>query len=465
MRVNRALAGAILLFGTAVRAEDPAAPTFTKDVAPVVFRNCTVCHRSGEVAPFNLITYADVKKRAKQIVRVTEKKIMPPWKAEPGFGDFHDARTLTPDEIAFFRRWQDAGTPEGEAKDLPPAPTFPDGWTLGEPDLVLEMPEAFTVPAEGRDVYRVYVLPMASKDDVNVVAAEFRPGNRKVVHHALFFLDTSGAARKLDEAEPGPGYTKAGGPGFIPSGGLGGWAPGAMPRRLPDGYVRTMKKGSDLVMQVHYHPSGKPETDRSKMGLYFAKGPPKKRVITIPLSSRQIDIPPGEKDYRISRSFPFPVDAEVVGVIPHAHLVCKEIKAEATLPDGTKQPLIWIKDWDFNWQDHYLYKTPLHLPKDTKVDVSFVYDNSEDNPRNPSTPPKQVKWGEQTTDEMAIVFVHFAVDPSLDLTGIGRFLRDRIRRGGGPGGAGGQGGADGSQPKPKEGNGSNEPKPGDDRKE
>jgi hypothetical protein len=192
---------------------------------------------------------------------------MPPWKAEPGFGDFLDERRLTDREIKTIADWSTAGSPEGNPKDLPAPPSFPDGWQLGKPDLVLEAPAPFDIPASGRDVYRCFVIPIPIDSTKTVAAVEFRPGNRKVVHHALFFLDSSGAARKKDEADSGPGYASFGGPGFLPTGSLGGWAPGAMPRKLPDGLGRRLPKGSDLVLQVHYHPDGKPEADQSMIGM------------------------------------------------------------------------------------------------------------------------------------------------------------------------------------------------------
>jgi len=381
------------------------AVSFNKDIAPLVFKNCSSCHHSGEVAPFPLLNFEDVSKHGKQIARVTQKRAMPPWKAEPGYGEFHDARRLTDEQIALIQKWVDAGMPEGLAADLPPAPVYKDGWQLGEPDQVLKMPEAYTVPAEGKDVYRCFVLPIDCPEDKYVSAVEFRPSNRKVVHHALFFLDNTGAARRKDEADPGPGYTSFGGIGILPTGGLGGWAPGAFPRALPDGIVRQVKKGSELVLQLHLHPTGKPEQEQSMIGLYFSKKPVEKILASIPLRSRAIDIPPGEKAYKVKAEFTTPIDVQIVGITPHAHLICKEMKGKAYLPDGTMKPLIWIKDWDFNWQDQYLYQTPMKIPAGTRLELDFTYDNSSENVRNPNSPPKRVTYGEQTADEMAILFL------------------------------------------------------------
>lgn len=411
-----AMMAAILAQDTAVKQDDPV--TFSKHIAPIIFNHCAVCHRPGEVAPFSLMSYEDVKKRDRTIAYVTQKRFMPPWKPEPGFGDFHDPRRLSDEQISLIKRWVDEGSVQGKPEDLPPMPKFADGWFLGEPDLVVQMPEEFTVPAEGRDIYRCFVIPLKLDEDTYVTAAEYRPSNRKVVHHALLFLDTSGAARRLDEKDPGVGYSRMGGPGFIPSGGLDGWAPGAFPRPLPDGIGREVRKGSDLVIQTHFHPTGKPEKEQSSVGLYFCKKKPAKLSTTIPLGARKIDIPAGEKDHKISRSFTFPVDTEVIGIIPHAHLICREIKATYTLPDGTEKPLIWIKDWDFNWQDHYRYKETIKFPKGTRVDMTFIYDNSPANPRNPNNPPKRVRYGEQTNDEMCFLFMPIVPERPSDLTAI-----------------------------------------------
>jgi len=408
--------GLMALFTFAAFASDVATEpvTFNKHIAPMMFQNCSACHRPGEVAPFNLLTYEDARKRSKQLARVTAQRAMPPWKAEPNHGDFRDARNLTDAQIALIKRWHESGAPEGDAKDLPPAPKFTDGWTLGEPDLILTMPEEFTVPAEGRDVFRCFVLPFNNSEDLNVRAVEFRPGNRKVVHHALLFLDSSGAARKKDEADPGPGYTSFGGPGFLPSGGLGGWAPGVTPHPLPDDVAKIVKKGSDLALQLHLHPSGKAEKEKSQIGVYFSKQPPKRSTASLALGTRKIDIAPGDANYTVRDSMTLPIDTELLSITPHAHLICKEIKADATLPDGSIKPVIWIKDWDFNWQDQYMFKQPLKLPKGTRVDVFFRYDNSAENLNNPRNPPERVKFGEQTENEMAFLFMQAVVNTKME---------------------------------------------------
>ncbi len=384
--------------------------TFNKDLAPIVFKNCAVCHRAGEVAPFPLLTYEDVRKKARGIVRVTEERYMPPWHAEPGFGEFKDSRRLTSEQIRMFRQWFDEGMKPGRPADLPPPPKFVEGWMLGQPDLVLKMPQPFTVPAEGPDVYQCFVLPMNLKEDKYLNALEFRPGNRRVAHHALLFTDVTGTARQLDAKDPGVGYRSFGGVGFKPSADLTGWAPGNYPRRLPDGVVRILKKESDLVIQSHLHPSGKPEQEQSQVGLYFSSKPAKRIAMTFPFIGPFLVIPPGKSDFKIQASFVIPGDVEVISIWPHAHLLGKEMKITATLPDGTVRPMLWVKNWDFDWQDQYQYVTPVKLPCGTKLEMTHLFDNSAGNLRNPSKPPKPVRWGEQTKDEMAICFFQFVID-------------------------------------------------------
>jgi mono/diheme cytochrome c family protein len=409
------------------------APTYNKHIAPILWKNCAGCHRPGEVGPFSLLGYKDAAKRADFLKTVTATRRMPPWKAEPGFGEFHDERRLSDAEIALIARWADAGAPEGDPADLPAAPKFPDGWQLGTPDLVVKMAKPFTVPAAGRDVYRCFVIPLNLDEDRYVTAVEFRPGNRTVVHHVLMFLDANGAARKKDPA--GDGYTSFGGAGIVPTGGLGAWVPGASPRFLPEGVGRFVRKGSDLVIQVHYHPSGKEEADQSTVGLYFAKKPSEKIVGGLAVRGRLRIIPAGEKTHRVSgEGEPLPVDVDVLSVAPHMHMIGKEMKVVAATPDGKTVPLIHIADWDFNWQGSYSYAKPVRLPKGTVVKLEAVYDNSDGNPRNPSHPPKPVHWGEQTTDEMCLLGLNVTCDSLADLRKINAMRSGGLARALGGGG-------------------------------
>jgi mono/diheme cytochrome c family protein len=390
------------------------AVTYAREVASILGANCVMCHRPGGIAPFSLASYADASRHAKTCAQATASRFMPPWRAEPGFGDFEDVRRLTEREIQILAAWAAAGAPEGDPKETPPLPTFASGWQLGEPDLVVSMPRAFEVPASGPDLYRAFALTADLKGDEMVVAMEFRPGAPSVVHHCIVYLDASGAARKKEEAAGGFGYVSFGGPGFLPSGSLGGWAPGAMPRYLPDGMGRPLKKGSDVVLQIHYHPNGKAEKDQSRIGLYFAKKPTPRAISGTLVGTRAIDIPAGEESYVRDASLTLPVPFTLVGVTPHMHLLGHEMKVEAKLPSGEVVPLIWIKDWDFRWQDQYQYRSPVRLPAGTRIVLHAVYDNSASNISNPSSPPKRVKHGEQTTDEMCLCFFSGVTDSAAD---------------------------------------------------
>jgi mono/diheme cytochrome c family protein len=403
-----------------------ARPNFNQDIAPIVYENCAGCHRPGAVAPFPLLTYHDVAKRARLIVTVTRKRYMPPWKAEPQEQGFQDTRRLTQAQIEMIAEWAEKGAPEGDAKDKPVPPQFATGWQAGKPDLVLSMQQPFTVPADGPDIFQCFVVPLHFDQDQYVKTVEFHSGNPRVVHHALFFLDSSGEAQKLDAATPEPGYSCFGGPKILPSGLLGGWAPGATPRALPTGMAQSVQKGSTLVIQVHYHPSGKPESDQSSLGLTFGESPTK-GVTRIIAGTRQIDIPAGDAHYEAADSMSVPEDVDLIGIAPHAHLLCKEMKVNAQLPDGKTEQLIWIRDWDFNWQGEYRYAKPVHLPKGTRIEMRYLYDNSVQNPHNPSDPPKRVTYGEQTTDEMGLVFLQVVLPHPEDVAAFRReFFLERI---------------------------------------
>jgi len=412
------IAVAMLLLGATARVSPPVAAqksavTFSETIAPIVYANCVTCHRPGEAAPFSLITYEDVRRRGKLLVTVTQQRLMPPWQAAHGYGDFEGERRLADDQITAIAAWVDAGMPQGDLARMPPLPTFPDGWHLGTPDLVLRMTEPFDVPASGPDVFRNFVIPSRLTEDKWVRAVEFRPSARAAVHHALFAYVPGGSLRAANGADGRPGFrglapiglTGRGGGG---SGPLGGWAVGGTPRFLPDGQALPMARNADVVLQMHFHPTGKAEREQSTIGIYFAKSPPERRMSNLQLPGlfgvgAGIDIPAGERAYAIESSATMPTDVKLFAVNPHAHYLGKEMKATATLPDGTTRPLLWIQDWDFNWQDGYNYKEPVVLPKGTRIDVTIVYDNSDANPRNPSNPPRRVQWGEQSTDEMGTI--------------------------------------------------------------
>ncbi len=403
-----------------------ASVTYCRDIAPIIYSRCLNCHREGQVAPFSLDTYEQVAKRADWIASITEDRIMPPWIPHPGHDRFVGERWLTDRELSLLKEWADSGRARGDEADLPPRPEFIEGWRLGEPDLVVKMPRPFTVYANGPDLFQNFVIPIDIPEDRMVAAIEFHPGNKRVVHHCVLFLDSNGAARKLDDATEEPGYSNFGGPGFAPTGALGGWSVGNTPRRLPGGMGRYLKQGSDLVMQIHYHPTGKKEVDQSEVGLYFIDKPvaetlkqPAKLVGSIWMANYEMDIPAGESDYHRSTSYTLPKDVIMVGVVPHMHLLGKSMKVTATLPGGGDEPvektLIDIRNWNYNWQDEYYYERPFKLPAGTKLTVDAVFDNSAENPSNPSSPPKRVTWGEETDDEMLFCFFLLSSEKTADL--------------------------------------------------
>jgi hypothetical protein len=340
-------------------------------------------------------------------------------------------RWLTTRQIELFAQWSRTGRAKGDPADEPPPPEFAEGWQLGEPDLVLTMPDEFTLPPDGPDQLQHFVVATNLAEDRLVAAVEFRPGNRRVVHHCVLFLDSTGAARKLDAATPEPGYLRFGSPGFLPTGSIGGWSVGNTARPLPGGMGRLLKQGSDLVMQIHYHPSGKKEVDRSSVGLYFVKRPiaeslaePAKVVDAIWMADYRIDIPPGESNFERATQYTLPKDVILVGIVPHMHLIGRSMNVWAALPDGTRKSLIEIPDWDFNWQDEYYYERPFRLPAGTRIDVAARYDNSAANPANPSSPPARVTYGEQTTDEMLFCFFLLTTEKYEDLAKV--ILHSRV---------------------------------------
>lgn len=381
-----------------------AAPTFSHDVAPILYRECASCHRPGGVAPFSLLTYQDAKKRAGLIATVTAKHYMPPWL--PTAPRFAHERKLTAAEIALLAHWAASGAPQGDPKLTPAAPKFPEGWQLGKPDFETEMRADFDVPADGPDLYQCFAMTGFPADRW-VRALDIRPGNPKVVHHALLFQDTTGTARQRDH---GNGYSCFGTPGFLPARGLGGWTPGAVPFQAPQGVPELLHGHADLVLQVHYHPSGKPEHDRTRLALYFTNQKPQFRIMDVGLSSNRIDIPAGDASYKVEDHFTLPVDVLAYAISPHAHYICKEMWGYAVLPDGKRITLLHIPDWNFDWQQQYTFREPVRLPEGTRLEMEYTYDNSAANPRNPNHPPREIRYGPGSTDEMA--GLHIAVRPA-----------------------------------------------------
>lgn len=378
--------------------------TFAYHIAPLIQQHCSVCHRAGEVGPFPLETYEDVARRAEQIRLVVHERTMPPWKPVSPSPDFRDDLRLSERDMALLDSWLAAGKPLGDPAELPPSVQRPVGWRLGPPDLILEMPDEYVVPADGPDIYRYFVLPTELREDRLVRAVEFQPGNRRVVHHAGFWFDRTGGARARDQQDPDPGYSSFGGPGIPGWIGLGNWTPGTTPQALPHGTGRPLPAGADLVLQVHYHPTGKTERDRSRVGLYFAEPTADRLVAEIAVGDMTLAIPAGARAHTHHASYTLPTDVRLLDVYPHMHTLGRRLAAVATLPDGSRQSLIHIDDWNYAWQPRYAFRQPHVLPRGTRIDLECVYDNSRDNPYRLDEEPQTVYWGEAANEEMGLVY-------------------------------------------------------------
>ena len=388
-----------------IRAASAPKVTFYQDIAPIVYQNCSSCHRPGESGPFSLLSYDEVKTHAAQIADVTRRRYMPPWLPESGRGDFLEERRLTDAQIQSIQEWVKQGTPPGSASHAPQPPKFTSAWTLGTPDLILHIPKPYQLAADGPEVFWNFVVPVPIASPRWVKAMEVRPGNPRVFHHANVIIDRSQSARRL---EPTPELGFAGmditfeETAFDPDSHFLSWKPGSPPVVEPDGMAWRADPGMDLVLNVHLRPSGKPETIDPVIGLYFTDKPQTKFAMLVQLQhDAAIDIPAGEKDFPVSDDFRAPVDLNVLAVYPHAHYLGKLMEAYATLPDGSKKWLIRIPQWDLNWQGVYRYKEPVFLPRGSIISMRYHYDNSTENVRNPSNPPKAVKGGNQATDEMS----------------------------------------------------------------
>jgi Tfp pilus assembly protein PilF/mono/diheme cytochrome c family protein len=400
------------------KAAAPQRVTFDHDIAPIVFRNCSQCHHPGEAGPFPLLTYADVKTHGRQIAFVTSKRIMPPWLPELGELKFADELRLTDAEIATIQAWVDQGEIEGDPADLPPRPTFAAGWQLGKPDVIVRAEKPYLLPASGSDSYWNFVFRTPVHRSRWLKSIEIRPGDKRLVHHANVLVDREENGRRL-EKEPGAGF---GGmeliiesEAFDPDSHFLFWKPGSPPYVEPDGMALRLDKNTDLVLNTHLQPSGKPELIQPTLGLYFTDKPATMHPILLQLDNdRMLDIPAGAKNFLVSDDFTLPVDASVLAIYPHAHYLGRDLLALATLPDGTKKTLIHITNWDLNWQAVYRYAEPVDLPAGTTISMRFTYDNSADNIRNPNQPPKRVVAGNRAVDEMAHLWLQVLPKESSD---------------------------------------------------
>ena len=451
------IAVALVMVG-AISADGPSnatkSVTFSRDVAPILFRDCSGCHRPGEAAPMSLLSYKDARPWARSIREKVVSREMPPWHADPHYGEFANDRRLSKQEIDTISAWVDSGAPEGDPKDLPPVPNYSDGWSIGKPDMILQMPEEFTLGATGPDEYQYFEIPTKFTEDKYVQLAEARPGNRKIVHHIIAFIQPP-----APDGKPQPKFTKEDIEKFraqrekesifyrdgflmrmkadvpvyddgcaLPNGGSGdkrdvtvkdrdnlgtllvGFAPGMNPLVLEPGTVKRIPAGSKLILQMHYSKTtGNVEKDRSSIGLIFAKKPPVKEELTWPVSNTYFQIPPGASHHAVTACWTAPSDLHLNTLMPHMHLRGAAMEFKAFYPDGHSEILLNVPNYSFSWQTVYYLKKPLAVPKGTRLMVTGYFDNSARNKYNPD-PTKAVRFGEPTYDDMMIGWIEYTVD-------------------------------------------------------
>lgn len=368
--------------------------TFTKDVAPIFYARCVECHRPGEIAPMSLITYKDARPWARSIREKVLDRSMPPWLADPKHGEFENDRRLSQKEIDTILAWVDAGAPKGDDQDLPAPPKYQEGWVLGRPDAVISLAEDVPVPADGVIPYKYFTVPIGFKEDRWIQAAEIRPGNRAVVHHIIVNVQEPAPKPSGEQESPASSFRER---GFK----LAGFAPGEQPREYPKGTAKLIKAGSNLVFQMHYTPNGVASTDRSYIGLFFAKGPVERKALTATATNARFVIPAGHPNYEVTSTWTAKEDVFIVDLMPHMHVRGKDFTYTAAYPDGRSEIVLHVPKYDFNWQLLYRLKKPLFLPKGSRLDCVAHFDNSTNNKYNPD-PSKEVRWGPQTWEEMMI---------------------------------------------------------------
>jgi hypothetical protein len=423
MLVRSALFSAALAL-TASAAGIPSAVSYYKDVLPILQNRCQGCHRPGEAAPMSFLSYKETRPWAKAIREAVITRKMPPWLADPHYGKFSNDRSLTQTEIDTLVAWAERGAAEGNPKDAPAPVQFTAGWTIGKPDMVFEMPNQFDVPASGTIQYQYVVIPTNFTEDRWVRVAEARPGNRQIVHHIIAFVRPPGS-KWMQDAKPGVPFVPERGQRGRQSGEedvtttelLVGFAPGMPPTDLLPGQAKLVKAGSDLVLQLHYTANGKPGSDRSRIGLIFAKEPPKTRIFTTNSSNSKFVIPAGDPAYKVESSVELAQDVKLIDLMPHMHLRGKDFEYRAVYPTGETQVLLSVPKYDFNWQLTYYPKDPIVLPKGTRIECTAHFDNSPNNAANPD-PKHEVKWGDQSWQEMMIGWFDVALDMNQNPTGI-----------------------------------------------
>ncbi|MBK9705893.1 MAG: cytochrome c [Acidobacteria bacterium] len=383
--------------------------TFNKDVAPIIQKNCQICHRPGEVAPMSFMSYKEVRPWAKAIREKVATRTMPPWFADPNHGEFSNDSRLSMKDIETITAWVEGGAKEGDSGDLPPNPKYPEGWNIGKPDVVLTMPVEYSVPADGTIPYKYFAVPTNFTEDKYVQFAEIRAGNRRIVHHVIVDVRYPEHGNLPKPGEIDPSELRRGERPADTDGRLVGWAPGEAPLELRPGQAKLVKKGSVLVFQIHYTTTGEPGTDRSSIGLIFSRVPIEKRVITAGASQGNLVIPPGDPNYETKAEFTFKEDSHIDSLHPHMHMRGKDFKFTLVYPDGTSKVLLSVPKWDFNWQLTYVLKEEVAAPKGSKLVCVAHYDNSINNKFNPD-PTKEVRWGSQTWEEMMIGYVDYTLD-------------------------------------------------------
>jgi hypothetical protein len=387
---------------------------FYKDVLPILQNRCQECHRPGKIAPMHFLSYQDTRPWAKAIREAVVTRKMPPWFADPRYGHFSNDRSLSRAEIDTILHWADAGAPAGDPKDAPPARRWPEGWNIGTPDAVFEMPKAFPIPASGAIEYQYIIIPTHFQEDTWVQQVEVRPSDAATVHHAVVYIREPGSewlkGRPRGEAFGLPIRNSLTTSDILlvytPGNSFDGWKPGM---------AKKIKAGSDLVLQMHYTAKGKSSQDRTRIGIVFAKEPPKQAVLTLQMGSDTFVIPPGDPDYRVPVSGTLPNDALLISLFPHMHLRGKAFEYLAASTNGAFTPLLKVNNYDFNWQLNYRLAEPLRLRAGTRLAVAGYFDNSANNPRNPD-PAAEVRFGEQSWEEMMIGFFDVAVDAVIDKT-------------------------------------------------
>jgi hypothetical protein len=372
-----------------------AAPSFYKDVLPLFQAHCQSCHRAGEAAPMALTDYATARPWAKAIKEAVVERRMPPWFADPHFGKFSNDARLADSAIETISAWVEAGAPEGDRRDAPRPVEWVNGWKIGAPEIVIEMPREMEIPASGTLGYRFVTVPTNFKEDTWVRLAEVRAGDREHTHHIVVSVKEPGSQDEQGEF-------------------LAGYGPGAMPETLGDGQAKLIKAGSELVFQLHYTTDGKPGRDRSRVGLTLAHEKPRERVMMLAAANVRFTIPAGDPDYRVEARVTLYSNATLVSLLPHMHLRGKSFEFRVAYPDGRKETLLMVPHYSYDWQLSYYLDRPLKLPKGAVIECTAHFDNSANNPRNPDA-SKTVRFGAQSWDEMMIGYFEVAVDPGFGM--------------------------------------------------